>query len=160
MWIGDKKMNSKHVITFHEVLVKNNSDLPLPIYQKRGDSGVDLMANLPEGTVCLNPGEMVVIDTGLQVAIPDGLEIQIRSRSGLAAKQGVFVLNSPGSIDSSFRGKLGVILYNLGKNPFEIKHGDRIAQAILCPVCNIYWGEVTALPETDRGEGGFGSTGV
>ena len=133
----------------------------LPEYATPGSSGVDLRAYFEDRiSDCIEPGERKLIPTGIRVAIPEGYEIQIRPRSGLALRYGITVLNTPGTIDSSYRGPVGVILFNSSQEPFEVKHGDRIAQAVLCPVLKIEWELVNELPETQRGEGGFGSTGV
>ena len=143
-----------------DVKVLNSSDVGLPRYSHPGDSGVDLYAI--EDTV-VSPNSTTIVKTGLQVAIPDGCELQIRSRSGLALKEGIFVLNSPGTIDSGYRNQIGVILYNIERDRFYIKKGDRIAQAVLCPVIGINWVEVenaSDLDETERNLGGFGSTGL
>lgn len=139
-----------------KVSVINDSVNPLPSYAKFGDSGVDLHAN---EDVTVFVGTPAVIKTGLRVAIPVGCEIQIRSRSGWAIKDGVFVLNSPGTVDSGYRNEIGVILFSTMKD-ITIKKGDRIAQAVLCPVMKIIWEEVSELPESERGLGGFGSSGV
>ena len=138
------------------VSVINDSINPLPTYAKFGDSGVDLHAN---EDVVVSVGTPTLIKTGLRVAIPVGYEIQIRSRSGCALKDGVFVLNSPGTVDSGYRNEIGVILFSTMKD-ITIKKGDRIAQAVLCPVMKIVWEEVLELPESDRGLNGFGSSGI
>ena len=119
---------------------------------------MDLMANV-EQTIKLLPSEKKIISTGIMVAIPENYEIQIRPRSGLAAKKGISVLNTPGTIDSDYRGEIKVILINLGKEIFEINKNDRIAQMIVCPVIKVELEEVENLPKTVRGVGGFGSTG-
>ena len=141
-----------------KVKVINKSNHRLPEYKHPGDAGMDLKADISEPIV-LKPGEVQVIPTGLYMAIPDGYEIQVRSRSGLAAKESIFCLNSPGTIDSGYRNNVGVILANFGKNNFVVNPGDRIAQAVLNKFETIEWDEVTTLDETERGEGGFGSTG-
>lgn len=120
---------------------------------------MDLCASLDGGTVTINPGERKLIPTGLRIALPQGYEAQVRPRSGLALKHGVTVLNSPGTIDADYRGEVGVILINLGQEPFEIKHGDRIAQMVVAPYARVSWNSVDSLDETQRGEGGFGHTG-
>ena len=119
---------------------------------------MDLKADISEPVV-LKPGEVQVIPTGLYMAIPEGYEIQVRSRSGLAAKYGIFCLNSPGTLDADWRGNTGVILANFGKNNFVVNPGDRIAQAVLNKIEKIEWEEVSELDTTERGEGGFGHTG-
>lgn len=160
--------------------VINKSANSLPKYaHSEGDSGVDMMADLwninedflfnsevirkEDNTInciSINPGGRALIPTEIYTAIPIGYEIQVRSRSGLALKKGIFVLNSPGTIDAIYRNGHGVILMNLGTEPFEVRQGDRIAQAVLCKVEQIEWEEVESLDETDRGLGGFGSTGT
>ncbi len=137
--------------------------VPLPRYETAGAAGADLRANLPEADraagLVLAPMERRIVPTGLRVAIPEGWEMQIRPRSGLALKHGISLPNTPGTIDSDYRGPLGVLLVNLGAAPFHIAHGDRIAQAIVAPVAQAGFRVVEALPETARGAGGFGSTG-
>lgn len=137
--------------------------LPLPEYQTPGAAGADLRANLrpedrAEGLV-IPPMGRVVVPTGLRVEIPEGFEMQIRPRSGLAVKFGVTLPNTPGTIDSDYRGPLGVPLVNLGQSPFRVAHGDRIAQAVMAPVLRAAFEAVESLGETARGEGGFGHTG-
>ena len=139
------------------LIKKLQKNIILPEYKTDGSSGMDLMANV-EQTVKILPGEKKIISTGIMVAIPEQYEIQIRPRSGLAAKNGISVLNTPGTIDSDYRGEIKVILINLGKDIFEIKKNDRIAQMIVCPIIKVELKEVESLPETVRGEGGFGST--
>jgi len=139
------------------LIKKLHKNIILPEYKTDGSSGMDLMANV-EQTVKILPGEKKIISTGVMVAIPEQYEIQIRPRSGLAAKNGISVLNTPGTIDSDYRGEIKVILINLGKDIFEIKKNDRIAQMIVCPIIKVELKEVESLPETVRGEGGFGST--
>lgn len=130
-------------------------ELPLPEYATPYSSGADLRAS--EDLVLL-PGEWVAVPTGLKIELPEGYEGQVRPRSGLAARHGVTVLNAPGTIDSDYRGEIRALLVNLGREPFSIAAGDRIAQLVLAPVSKISWSE-EALAESDRGEGGFGSTG-
>ena len=139
------------------LIKKLQKNIILPEYKTDGSSGMDLMANV-EQTVKILPGEKKIISTGVMVAIPKQYEIQIRPRSGLAAKNGISVLNTPGTIDSDYRGEIKVILINLGKDIFEIKKNDRIAQMIVCPIIKVELEEVENLPETVRGKGGFGST--
>jgi dUTP pyrophosphatase len=139
------------------LIKKLHKNIILPEYKTDGSSGMDLMANV-EQTVKILPGEKKIISTGIMVAIPEQYEIQIRPRSGLAAKNGISVLNTPGTIDSDYRGEIKVILINLGKDIFEINKNDRIAQMIVCPIIKVELKEVESLPETVRGEGGFGST--
>lgn len=141
------------------VRLPHAADLPLPSYATAGAAGMDLLAAI-EDTQWLFPGQRSVIPTGLSVALPAGHELQIRSRSGLAAKHGVLVANSPGTIDEDYRGEIGVVLLNAGNAAFTIERGMRIAQAVLAPVTRASWAEVAELPETNRGAGGFGSTGA
>lgn len=132
----------------------------LPAYAHQGDAGFDLMAAVNEPVV-IYPGRREVIPTGLCVAVKPGFEIQIRPRSGLAAKEGITILNSPGTVDACYRGEIKVILHNANDRGFLVIHrGMRIAQGVLCPVYRAEWEEVTELPETARGEAGFGSTGL
>ena len=139
------------------LIKKLHKNIILPEYKTDGSSGMDLMANV-EQTVKILPGEKKIISTGIMVAIPEQYEIQIRPRSGLAAKNGISILNTPGTIDSDYRGEIKVILINLGKDIFQINKNDRIAQMIVCPIIKVELKEVESLPETARGEGGFGST--
>ncbi|WAM34880.1 dUTP diphosphatase [Caldicellulosiruptor morganii] len=134
-------------------------DLPLPQYASSGSAGMDLFACV-DGEMVINPGEIRLIRTGIYIELPDGYEAQIRPRSGLALKYGITILNSPGTIDSDYRGEVCVILINLGNNPFVIKRGDRIAQMVICKYEKAKIEEVQELSETDRGDGGFGSTGI
>ena len=131
-------------------------DLPLPAYATAGAAGMDVVS---AEDVTLAPGARHAVATGLAMAIPQGYEIQVRPRSGLALKHGVTVPNTPGTIDSDYRGELKVIMINLGAEPFAIRRGDRVAQLVLAPVTQASWLEVGELDETARGEGGFGSTG-
>jgi dUTP pyrophosphatase len=143
-----------------EILIKRLSkNIPLPKYETNGSSGMDLSANI-EKEIEIAPGKTSIIPTGLAVAIPKNFEIQIRPRSGLAAKNQISVLNTPGTIDADYRGELKVILINLGENTFKVEKGLRIAQMILCPVVKATFKEVEELEETIRGSGGFGSTGA
>ena len=139
------------------LIKKLHKNIILPEYKTDGSSGMDLIANV-EQTVKIFTGEKKIISTGIMVAIPEQYEIQIRPRSGLAAKNGISVLNTPGTIDSDYRGEIKVILINLGKDIFQINKNDRIAQMIVCPIIKVELKEVESLPETVRGEGGFGST--
>ncbi|WP_439521759.1 dUTP diphosphatase [Marivita sp.] len=135
--------------------------LGLPVYASAGAAGADLRANLGDrGSLVLQPGARALVPTGLRLAIPEGFEIQIRPRSGLALKHGITLPNAPGTIDSDYRGPLGVIVMNAGHVAFEIAHGDRIAQMVVAPVMRAAFSEVDALDATSRGQGGFGSTGV
>ena len=142
-----------------KVLIKKlNPKVNLPSYKTKGSSGMDLMAFVDK-PIIIHPGKSCLIPTGLSIAIPEDTEIQIRPRSGLAAKSSLSVLNTPGTIDSDYRGELKVILFNHGKENFLVNNNDRIAQMILMPVLKVDFQEVDNLPETIRGSGGFGSTG-
>ena len=142
-----------------KVLIKRlSSDVQLPSYKTSGASGMDLMASI-KSTVTIKPKTSFLIPTGLSIAFSEDYEIQIRPRSGLAAKNNISVLNTPGTIDSDYRGEIKVIIYNHGTSDFLINNGDRIAQMILMPVVKMELEETSDLPETIRGEGGFGSTG-
>lgn len=133
--------------------------LPLPDYETAGSAGMDLCAAV-DTPVSLAPGARALVPTGLAIALPSGYEAQIRPRSGLALKQGVTLLNTPGTIDSDYRGEIGVIMVNLGDVPVEVTRGMRIAQMVIAPVILAQWRVVEGLDETDRGAGGFGSTGT
>ncbi|GIV18488.1 MAG: deoxyuridine 5'-triphosphate nucleotidohydrolase [Armatimonadota bacterium] len=135
------------------------ADLPLPQYATPGSAGADLYAAV-EHPVVLQPGERRRISTGIRIALPPGYEAQVRPRSGLADRYGLSMVNAPGTIDSDYRGIIQVILVNLGQEPITIRRGDRIAQLVIAPVVRAVWQEVESLPETERAEGGFGSTGV
>ena len=142
-----------------KILVKKfNKKIKLPVYKTSGSSGMDIVAYVKK-KITIRPNGIVIIPTGIALAIPKNYEIQIRPRSGLAAKKGITVLNTPGTIDSDYRGEVKVILINLSKKAFVVKSGDRIAQMILCPMIKGKLKEVSILPETIRGRGGFGSTG-
>jgi len=134
-------------------------DLPLPTYATEEAAGIDLHAAV-SSSLTIEPGKAVLVPTGIRVAVPKGYELQIRPRSGLALKHGITVLNSPGTVDADYRGPVGVILANLGDQPFTINRGDRIAQAVLSRVERIEWEPVEVLDETPRGSGGFGHTGI
>jgi dUTP diphosphatase len=135
--------------------------LDKPRYETAGSAGMDLPAALGEGeTLVLQPGQRQMVPTGFSIALPKGFEAQVRPRSGLAAKYGVTVLNTPGTIDADYRGEIKVILANLGEDAFTVERGMRIAQMIVAPVTRAVWSEVDHLGETKRGGGGFGSTGV
>ena len=140
------------------LLKKLNSAVKIPEYKTDGSSGMDLKAFINQ-SINVKPNSSSLIPTGLSVAFPKNYEIQIRPRSGLAAKENIGVLNSPGTIDSDYRGEIKVIIYNHGKNDFIVNNGDRIAQMVLTPVVNMELEETINLPETVRGKGGFGSTG-
>ena len=142
-----------------KILVKKfDKNIKLPTYKTSGSSGMDLVAYI-KNKITINPGKTAMIPTGIAVAVPKNYEIQIRPRSGLAAKKSISVLNTPGTIDSDYRGEIKIILINLSKKSFVIKSGDRVAQMILCPVVKGKLREVKNLPKTVRGKGGFGSTG-
>lgn len=133
-------------------------DLPLPAYMTAGAAGMDLYAAVEEEVV-LHPGERRLIPTGLYISLPPGYEAQIRPRSGLALRHGISMVNTPGTIDSDYRGEIGVILINHGREPFVVRRGDRIAQMVVSRVERVEWEEVDALDESERGSGGFGHTG-
>jgi len=139
----------------------HGKDLPLPEYQTAQAAGLDLLAAIPaDRSITIMPASRAIIPTGLAIALPPGTEAQVRPRSGLAAKNGVTVLNSPGTIDADYRGEIAVILINLGEEPFTVTRGMRIAQMIVAPVSRANLIEADTLDETARGAGGFGSTGV
>jgi len=138
--------------------VREGSKDLLPSYQTKGASGMDLRADI-EGEVTIPPLGRALVPTGISVAIPPGVEGQVRPRSGLAIRNGVTCLNSPGTIDSDYRGEIRVILVNLGAEPFSVRRGDRVAQLVFTPVARATWREVETLDPTPRGEGGFGHTG-
>jgi dUTP pyrophosphatase len=134
--------------------------LPLPAYQSAHAAGLDLVAAVPENApLVLAPGQYALVPTGLSIALPAGFEAQVRPRSGLAAKHGVTVLNAPGTVDADYRGEIGVLLINHGNEPFTIARGERIAQMVIASVVRAELVVVAALSQTDRGSGGFGSTG-
>ena len=135
--------------------------LPLPAYETSGAAGMDLRAAVPEHEpIVLRPGGRIAAPTGFAYGLPQGFEAQVRPRSGLAIKNGITCLNSPGTVDSDYRGEVKVILVNHGEEDFVIRRGDRIAQLVIAPVVQAVWAEVDSLDETARGAGGFGSTGV
>ena len=138
--------------------IKGTEDLPQPSYMTSGSAGMDIYAAV-EDEVIVQPGNRFLVPTGLLVAVPPGYELQIRPRSGLAVRQGVGIVNSPGTIDSDYRGEIKVILINLGQDIVTISRGDRIAQMVLCPVPRAVLEEVDELPPTERNDGGFGHTG-
>ena len=142
-----------------EVHIINKSKHELPSYETLLSAGMDIRANISE-SIILNPLERAIIKTGLFMSLPRGLEAQVRPRSGLAAKKGITVLNSPGTVDADYRGEIGVILVNLSNDDFIINDGERIAQLIIAKHERVTWEEVSVLDETTRGTGGFGSTGV
>ena len=135
------------------------ADLPLPEYATVQSAAVDLLAAVTENVV-LAPGARTLIPTGLAIALPDGYEAQVRPRSGLALKNGITLLNTPGTIDADYRGEIGIILTNLGQEDFTVERGMRIAQMLIAPVTRLTWNAVSSLDKSERGSGGFGSTGV
>jgi dUTP pyrophosphatase len=141
------------------VQIINNSKHATPNYETEGAAGMDLRANI-ETSITLKPLERAIVKTGLYIALPIGFEAQVRPRSGLAAKKGITVLNAPGTVDADYRGEIGVILVNLSNEAFTVNDGERIAQLIIAKHERIHWKEVTVLSETERGAGGFGSTGL
>ncbi len=141
--------------------LRHGAGLPLPAYASLGAAGLDLIAALGDDErITLAPGERALVPTGLALHLPEGVEAQVRPRSGLAARHGVTVLNSPGTIDADYRGEIRVILVNLGQEPFTLRRGDRIAQLVVAPVMRVALVEVDSLEESARGAGGFGSTGL
>lgn len=149
----------KEIVQLPVEIMPHAAELPLPAYMTAGAAGMDLYAAVMEDVI-LEPGTVRLIPTGLKVAVPGGYELQIRPRSGLAARHGIGLLNSPGTVDSDYRGEIKVILINLGTAPFTVRRGDRIAQMVLCPIPRIELVMTATLPETSRGEGGFGHTGI
>ena len=138
----------------------HGEDLPLPAYQSTGAAGLDLLAAVPEEEpLILSPGRYAKVPTGLTIALPSGYEAQLRPRSGLAAKHGITVLNAPGTVDADYRGEVSVLLINHGDAPFAIRRGERIAQMVIAPVAQVQLVAVASLSTTDRGSGGYGSTG-
>ena len=153
-------MTGHSVIQIDIRQLPHGEGLPLPAYQSAHAAGLDLLAAVPESApLVLAPGKHAMVPTGLAIALPEGFEAQVRPRSGLAAKHGVTVLNSPGTIDADYRGEIQVILINHGAEPFAIRRGERIAQMVIAPVVQAQLNPVDSLPETGRGSGGFGSTG-
>jgi len=144
-----------------EVLqLPHGAGLPLPAYQTAHAAGLDLLAAVPEDApVVLEPGKYAMVPTGVSIALPEGFEAQVRPRSGLAAKHGVTVLNAPGTIDADYRGEVAVLLINHGRDPFTVRRAERIAQMVIAPVAQAELAPVSVLSSTDRGAGGFGSTG-
>lgn len=132
--------------------------LPLPRYMTPAAAGMDLLADVQED-VALAPGDRALVPTGIALALPPGFEGQVRPRSGLAVRQGLTLLNAPGTVDADYRGEVQVLLVNLGREPIRIRRGDRIAQLVVAPVARVVWQEAAALSESERGAGGFGSTG-
>lgn len=141
------------------ILKNRDRNLPLPTYSTEGSAGMDIYASVEE-PIYIEPGGIALIPTGLAIALEPGYECQVRSRSGLALKYGIFALNSPGTIDSDYRGEINIILANFGKEPFKISKGDRIAQLVVARYEKAEWVLVDELPDSERGSGGFGSTGI
>jgi dUTP pyrophosphatase len=137
----------------------HGADLPLPQYATADSAGLDLLAAV-DADLVLQPGTRALVPTGLAIALPPGYEAQVRPRSGLALRNGITLLNSPGTVDADYRGEVGVILINLGQEPFVVTRGMRIAQMVVAPVTRLAWREVADLPTSERGAGGFGSTGT
>lgn len=146
-------------VTIDVTRLAHGAGLELPAYESTLAAGMDLQAAV-ESAVVIAPGERALVPTGLAIALPPGFEAQVRPRSGLALKHGITVVNTPGTIDADYRGEVGVILINHGDTPFTVERGMRIAQMIVAPVIQAVWNEVGELPESDRGAGGFGSTGT
>ena len=153
---------SQHTTQNVEILVTrlpHGEGLPLPAYATEGAAGMDLLAAVT-APLTIAPGGRVLVPTGLRIALPPGYEMQVRPRSGLALKHGITMPNTPGTVDEDYRGELQVIVMNAGTEPFTVERGMRIAQAVIAPVTRAAWVEADTLPETRRGEGGFGSTGT
>lgn len=146
-------------VTVAVTRLPHGADLELPAYESTLAAGMDLMAAI-NSEIVIAPGERALVPTGLAIALPAGFEAQVRPRSGLALKQGITVVNTPGTIDADYRGEVGIILINHGDTPFTIDRGMRIAQMVVAPVTQAVWNEVEKLPESDRGTAGFGSTGT
>lgn len=142
-----------------KIFVINKSDNPLPEHQTESSAGADIHAYLPDGDVIIAAGEKEIIPTGIYIEIPVGYEVQVRPRSGLAFKHGVTVLNSPGTIDADYRGEVKVLLINHGKEAFVVKSGERIAQIVFSKYQRVEWESVNQLSDTERGSGGYGSSG-
>lgn len=157
----DLNKNTNSAPTIKVVRLDHGQDLALPSYETKGSAGMDLRAAVPEGeTIRLAIGARMLVPTGLSFEIPQGFEVQIRPRSGLAFKNGITCLNTPGTIDSDYRGEIKILLINLGSEAFEITRGLRVAQMVVAPVVQAQMAEANDLSETERGAGGFGSTGT
>ena len=141
------------------VILPHANDLALPAYATEQSAGMDLLAAI-DAPITLAPLERKLVPTGLSIALPDGYEAQVRPRSGLALKSGISIVNAPGTVDADYRGEIGVILINLSDQPFTVERGMRIAQMVIAPYTRIRWNQVQTLPESERGAGGFGSTGT
>jgi len=146
-------------MSFVKITRTRESDLPLPSYETSGAAGMDIRAFVESESFILKPMARCLVPSGFAIEIPLGYEMQIRPRSGLALKHGVTMVNAPGTIDSDYRGEVGIILINMGEHDYTVQHGDRIAQMILAPVTRCIWTESADLTKTDRGQQGFGSTG-
>jgi dUTP pyrophosphatase len=146
-------------VTVPVTRLAHGEDLPLPTAATVDSAGVDLLAAVADAVI-LQPGGRAIIPTGVAIALPSGFEAQIRPRSGLAARHGITILNSPGTVDADYRGEIGALIINTGDAPFTVERGMRIAQLVVAPVCRVAWQEETDLSATDRGAGGFGSTGT
>jgi dUTP pyrophosphatase len=153
------RVTSPQAIRVAVEVLPHGADLALPAYESAGAAGMDLLAAVTE-PLTLAPGGRALVPTGLKIAVPQGFEAQVRPRSGLALKHGISCPNSPGTIDSDYRGELKVILINLGSEPFTVERGLRLAQIVFAPVVQAVWAPTDALEATSRGEGGFGSTGT
>lgn len=148
-------------LTIRCTQLPHGADLPLPAYETSGAAGMDLMAAIPAGEdLVLEPGQRQLVPTGLSIAVPPGFEAQVRPRSGLALRHGISVVNAPGTIDSDYRGEVSVLLINLGSSPFTVRRGERIGQMVIAAYAQAVWQPVVALDETERGAGGYGSTGT
>ncbi|MFA5072458.1 MAG: dUTP diphosphatase [Nitrospirota bacterium] len=145
-------------LVVHVTMLKNFEGLPLPHYQTEHSAGIDLYA-APEGALTIEPGAWKLVPTGIALAIPEGYEGQVRPRSGLALKNGIGMLNAPGTIDADYRGEIGIILFNFSSTAFVIQRGDRIAQIVFCKYAKVILETIDELPITRRGSGGFGHTG-
>jgi dUTP pyrophosphatase len=156
---AEARMRSRNWVKVHVERLPHSEGLPLPSYATEGAVGLDVFAAV-ERPVKLWPNQRHLVPTGLKVAIPEGFELQVRPRSGLALKHGITIPNTPGTIDSDYRGEVQIIVMNVGTEPFTIRRGDRIAQLILAPVSKVEWEEVVQVSDTERGEGGFGHTGL
>lgn len=152
---------SEHNVVVAVQREPGTEDLPLPSYATPGSAGMDLYAALPvDGPQTLKPGERILVSTGIRIAVPPGYEGQIRARSGLAHRHGIAMVNSPGTIDSDYRGVVMALLINLGQEPVTLRRGDRIAQLVIAPIARAEWDLTQGFDKTERGAGGFGSTGV
>jgi len=158
-FLFDMLEKNSHTLTFCRVNPQKDHDIPLPKYETEYAAGMDIAVAIDE-PVCIVPGQRVLLSTGWSVAIPHGYEIQVRPRSGLAVKHGITIINSPGTIDSDYRGEIKIGIINLGNEPFTVKRGDRMAQLVVAPVKQCHVKLAETLDSTERGDGGFGHTGV